>query len=140
MCEWRSVRICCHESPHGEAVDPLMRRFHTVSRETVWKITEGIAVAYPPHHGRQEILHRPVGCRMEVRWPAPSRTKRARTPQDTRFAGDPRRRLLRPKERLPVAVTAEGLRTPWKSVYDWFSGSGASMGRGSGSMPPCARS
>jgi putative transposase len=57
---------------------------------------------------------------MEVRWPAPSRTKRARTPQDTRFAGDPRRRLLRPKERLPVAVTAEGLRTPWKSVYDWF--------------------
>jgi putative transposase len=40
-------------------------------------------------------------------------------PQDTRFTSDPRRRLLRPKDRLPfLEATAERLRTPWKSVYD----------------------
>jgi transposase len=27
MCERRGVRICCHESPHAEAVSPLMRLF-----------------------------------------------------------------------------------------------------------------
>ena len=27
-------RICCHEAPHGEALDPLMRLFHTVSLGT----------------------------------------------------------------------------------------------------------
>jgi integrase len=27
MCERRSVRICCHESPHAEAVDPCLRPF-----------------------------------------------------------------------------------------------------------------
>jgi len=31
MCERRSVRICCDESPHDEAVDPALRAFHTVS-------------------------------------------------------------------------------------------------------------
>src|SRR5215210_5410720 len=31
MCERRSVGICCHDSPHGEAVDPPVRAFHTVS-------------------------------------------------------------------------------------------------------------
>src|SRR5215218_4734836 len=31
MCERRSVRLCCHESPHGEAIGSLMRLFHTVS-------------------------------------------------------------------------------------------------------------
>jgi hypothetical protein len=27
----KRVGICCHESPHGEAVDPPVRPFHTVS-------------------------------------------------------------------------------------------------------------
>src|SRR5215211_5699219 len=31
MCEQRSVGICCHESPHDEAIDPPLRPFHTVS-------------------------------------------------------------------------------------------------------------
>src|SRR5215218_3963971 len=31
MCERGSVRICCHESPHGEAVSSPLRLFHTVS-------------------------------------------------------------------------------------------------------------
>src|SRR5215218_8365778 len=34
MCERRSVRICCHESPHDEATDPHVRPFHTVSLGT----------------------------------------------------------------------------------------------------------
>jgi hypothetical protein len=31
VCEWRSVRICCHDPPHGEANRPRLRTFHTVS-------------------------------------------------------------------------------------------------------------
>src|SRR5215216_358719 len=33
MCEWRSVRVRCHESPHGEAVSSHLRLFHTVSEK-----------------------------------------------------------------------------------------------------------
>jgi hypothetical protein len=48
----KRVGICCHESPHGEAVDPPVRPFHTVS--------PGTSVNKPPidapepsqwHHG-----------------------------------------------------------------------------------------
>jgi hypothetical protein len=31
MCKQRSVRICCHESPHVEAFGSCLRLFHTVS-------------------------------------------------------------------------------------------------------------
>jgi hypothetical protein len=31
MCKWRSVRICCHDSPHAEAIGSHLRLFHTVS-------------------------------------------------------------------------------------------------------------
>src|SRR5215211_5103072 len=34
LCERRSVRICCHDSPHAEAVDSPLRPFHTVSLST----------------------------------------------------------------------------------------------------------
>ena len=34
--------------------------------------------------------------------------EQARTPQASRLAADPRRRLLRAKERLPLAVVTEG--------------------------------
>ncbi len=34
---------------------------------------------------------------------------RARAPQDTRFTSDPRRRLLLPKDRLPLEATAQRL-------------------------------
>src|SRR5215208_4453724 len=33
MCEQRSVRICWHDSPHDEAIDPPLRPFHTASRK-----------------------------------------------------------------------------------------------------------
>jgi putative transposase len=39
---------------------------------------------------------------------ASSRTHQRRTPQDSRLTADPRRCLLRAKERLPLAVAAEG--------------------------------
>ena len=32
---------------------------------------------------------------------------------------------------LPLAVAAEGLRTPWKTVYDWFGRWRIETGRGS---------
>jgi transposase len=31
MCERRSIRVRCHESPHVEAVGSCLRAFHTVS-------------------------------------------------------------------------------------------------------------
>src|SRR5215217_1310726 len=31
MCEWRSVSICCDDSPHDEAIGPRLRPFHTAS-------------------------------------------------------------------------------------------------------------
>src|SRR5215216_5599818 len=41
LCKRRSVRICCYESPHGEAVDPPLRAFHTVSpRDWVNKLVD----------------------------------------------------------------------------------------------------
>jgi hypothetical protein len=52
--------------------------------------------------------------------PSSSRTHQRRAPQASWFTADPRRRLLRAQERLSLAMAAEGLRTPWKTVYDWF--------------------
>jgi transposase len=37
------------------------------------------------------------------------------------LARDPQRRLLHPKERLPLEAIAQGLRTPWETVYWWFA-------------------
>src|SRR5829696_7261762 len=34
MCKQRSVRICCHELPHAEAIGSHLRLFHTVSLGT----------------------------------------------------------------------------------------------------------
>src|SRR5215208_5341474 len=31
MCERRSVRVRCHDSPHDEAARPCLRTFHTAS-------------------------------------------------------------------------------------------------------------
>jgi transposase len=50
----------------------------------------------------------------------PSRAGRTGTPQAPRLTGDPERRLLRAQERLSMAAFAPRLRTPWKTVYDWF--------------------
>jgi transposase len=78
-------------------------------------------LAYAPRHGEQKIPHGSVRRRMALYRPAPARPhRRTRTPQGSRLKGDPRCRLLCAQKRLPLAVAAEGLRTPWKTVYDWF--------------------
>ena len=33
VCERRSVRVRCHDSPHDEAARPCLRTFHTASEE-----------------------------------------------------------------------------------------------------------
>ena len=66
-------------------------------------------MAYALHYGEQEIPYRSVRRRMEVHKPASSRSHSARTPQAALLAGYPRRCLLHPKERLPLAHAAEGL-------------------------------
>ncbi len=66
-------------------------------------------MAYALLYGEQEIPHGSVRRRMALHKPASARPHRTRTPQAALLAGYPRRRLLRPKERLPLAVAAEGL-------------------------------
>src|SRR5215204_371059 len=41
VCEQRSVRICWHDSPHAEAIDPPLRPFHTVSERLYEKWFSG---------------------------------------------------------------------------------------------------
>ncbi len=77
-------------------------------------------VAYAPCHAEQEIPHGSIRRRMALYRPASARAHGIRTPQASRLKGDPRCRLLRLEERLPLAFAAQGLRTPWKTVYDWF--------------------
>ena len=66
-------------------------------------------VTYAPSYGKREISYGSVRRRMALHPPAPSRSRGTRTPQAPRPEGDPRRRLLRAKERLSLAVVAEGL-------------------------------
>src|ERR671910_1581004 len=48
LCKWGSVRICCHESPHAEAIGSHLRPFHTVSpRNRVNKLGSWVLTARP---------------------------------------------------------------------------------------------
>jgi hypothetical protein len=67
---------------------------------------ENMMVAYALRHGKQEIPHGSVRRRMALHQPPSARSGRTRTPQASRPKGDPRRRLLRLEERLPLAVAA----------------------------------
>src|SRR5687768_7748652 len=51
----------------------------------------------------KDIPDGPIRCRMELHRAPPARPQRTRTAQDPRPSRDPERRLLPPKERLPVA-------------------------------------
>src|SRR5829696_9530996 len=44
MCERRVVSICCHDSPHDEAVDPPVRPFHTVSEGELCEVRVATAL------------------------------------------------------------------------------------------------
>src|SRR5215210_7492602 len=93
--------------------------FQTVSEKLSGKSSADVTLTYAPHHGEQEIRHGPVRQRMGLHQALSSCAHRARTPQDTRFTGDPRRRLLRAQDRLPMEALPKDF-PPWKSVYDWF--------------------
>jgi transposase len=78
-------------------------------------------VAYALRYGEQEIPYRSVRRQMALhRRPPSAWPHRTRAPQAARLTSDTRRRLLHSKEWLSLAVAAEGLRAPWKTVYDWF--------------------
>jgi hypothetical protein len=63
MCERRVVSICCHDSPHDEAVDPPVRPFHTVSEVEFCEVRvatalhvftyllPGVCACLTPRHG-----------------------------------------------------------------------------------------
>ena len=58
--------------------------------------------------------------RMEIHRTPRARPHRTWTPQDPQSSRDPERRLLRPKERLPVAALAPRLPYRWPTVYHYF--------------------
>src|SRR5918993_1618074 len=66
-------------------------------------------VAYAARHGEQKIPHGFVRQRVALHRSIPSRAGRTGTPQAPRLTGDPRRRLLRAQERLPLAAFAPRL-------------------------------
>src|ERR671921_441185 len=65
-------------------------------------------VAYALRYGEYEIPHGSVERRMALYQPSPARARVPRSPQAARLAADPGCRLLRAKERLSLAVAAEG--------------------------------
>jgi hypothetical protein len=66
-------------------------------------------VTYAVGYGEQEIPYGSVRRRMALHPPTSSRAYRAWAPQASRPEGDPRRRFLRAKEWLPLAMLTEGL-------------------------------
>ena len=102
---------------------PFLLPFFTNDLERLsGKCSAGVMVAYAPRHGEQEIPHGFVRRRMALHRPASSRAHRTRTPQASRLASDPKRRLLRAQKRLSLAPWRLLPRDfpPWKTVYDWF--------------------
>src|SRR5918998_3762877 len=62
--------------------------------------------AYALRYGEQEIPYGFVRRGMVLHPPSSSRTHQRRAPQASWLEGDPRRRLLRPEERLSLATIA----------------------------------
>src|SRR5215216_5142915 len=59
MCKWRGVRICCHESPHGEAVSSRLRLFHTVSEGEFSEVRASRVLGTPPLAKNLDAFSRP---------------------------------------------------------------------------------
>src|SRR5919107_3197621 len=86
---------------------PLFTRF---PRETVWKSERDRSMTYAPKHGK-ELFDRSLGRRVGMHRAPRSASQQARTTEDPRHPQDPRRDLLRAKERLPLAAIAKGFPT-----------------------------
>ena len=104
--------------------------------ETVWKIERGSWVTYAPEH-EKELPNRSYRRRMGGPRAPRSGSQKAGTSQASQLKSDPRRRLLRPEERLPLAALASGL-----PALGGPSTGGLVDGErtepSSGSTPPCA--
>src|SRR5215211_1093057 len=79
----------------------------TPSRNCLKRGSEGLA-RYPTEH-EKSISDRPLRCRMEMPRILPSRSQSQRASSDLCSARDPRRHLLRAKERLCLATLATRL-------------------------------
>src|SRR5215203_3856058 len=90
--------------PFTEASSQLLR---TPSRNCLKRGTEGLA-RYPTEH-EKSISDRPLRCRMELPRILPSRSQSQRASSCLYPARDPRRHLLRAKERLRLATLATRL-------------------------------
>src|SRR5215216_5291692 len=66
-------------------------------------------VAYAVRHGEHHLPHGFVRRRMALHQSASARTHGTRTSQASQLKSDPRCRLLRPEDRLPLAGATEGL-------------------------------
>src|SRR5215208_6403426 len=76
-------------------------------------------MTYAREH-EKELLYQAIRRRMEIP-PAPRPApEQARTTEGPRRPRDTRCHLLRPQERLSLAVVAPRLRTPWGTLYWWF--------------------
>jgi hypothetical protein len=73
------------------------------------KYSARVMVAYALRYGEHHLPHGFVRRRMALHQSASARTHWTRTSQASQLKSDPRRRLLRPQERLPLAVATEGL-------------------------------
>jgi putative transposase len=97
----------------------LLTLFTLVRRETVWKVSASVMVAYAPRYGEQEIPYGSVRRRMVSPWP--------HLPEPT-GQGRPRLHCLRAildavfyvlKSGCPWRLLPRDF-PPWKTVYDWF--------------------
>src|SRR5215216_1093441 len=106
MCERRIVGICCHDPPHGEAVDPPLRPFHTVSEGEFCELRLNGVLGSSP--AREDAHPRSFGARFHIsrRWVSytyrramlqaqspvnATRRKREGAPKARRELGPPRR-------------------------------------------------
>jgi hypothetical protein len=69
MCERRSVRICCHDSPHDEAVRPSLRTFHTASKEEFSEVRGSKVDFEVALRGDRGGATRGVRHKLAPRWP-----------------------------------------------------------------------
>src|SRR5215212_1904288 len=77
-------------------------------------------MTYAPEH-EKELPHRSYRRRMEMPRAPRSGPQQAGTTEDPQPTHDSRCGVLRLEERLPLANAAPRVRTPWETVYSWFS-------------------
>src|SRR5215216_4068999 len=142
--EGQGDRIFALQASDLASLTPLQPTFQTVSLERLsGKYSARVMVAYAVRHGEHHLPHGFVRRRMALHQSASARTHGTRTSQASQLKSDPRRPLLRPEERLPLAVATEGLSAledPLDSLYANGKKVGEGLpvrwGRRNGSRPP----